>query len=246
MAFIVGVVFIILVFIFFRDNPEDAGLVPDGSKIKKKIKGIKSSPDRHYTLREAISTYSFWIFALTLTMNALYITGYTFHVTSIFEYSGFDKEMAVAIFLPTSMVAVGFSFSGSWASDYMKLKYLLLLNTAGLLLSMIGFIYLKSPVGIPLVVAGNGISNGMFGILMAVTWPRFFGVKFLGSISGFALSWTVIGSAIGPFMFSLSEKYTGSYVASVKVLIVFSVILFFLAFKANNINDGISNDRPPE
>ncbi|HYW95888.1 MAG TPA: MFS transporter [Bacteroidales bacterium] len=238
MAVISGVVFVIFAFTFFRDNPEDAGLIPDGRQ--KKItakKKFKSTPDKDYTLSEAVRTFSFWVFNLTLTMNALYLTAYTFQVESIFAHYGFDAEKAVSIFLPTAFVAVPFTFFSSWASDYMRLKYLLTLNLVGLLLSMAGMITLGSPVGIPLIIAGNGISNGMFGILMAITWPRFFGVKHLGQISGFAMSWTVIGSALGPFLFSVSNRMTNSYNPSVFILAAVTFVLFLLSFRANNISD---------
>jgi MFS transporter, OFA family, oxalate/formate antiporter len=56
-----------------------------------------------------------------------------------------------------------------------------------------------------------GFMSGMYGILSAVTWPRFFGVKHLGAISGYAMSWMVIGSAVGPFIFSVSYRMTGHY-----------------------------------
>ncbi len=238
LALVCGIVFVVFAFIFFRDNPEDAGLIPDGRK-RKVISGkrFKSTPDKNYTLREAVRTFSFWIFNLTLTMNALYITAYTFHVVSVFEHYGFDSDTAVSIFLPTAVVAVIFTFTGSWLSDYMRLKFLLSFNTFGLLLSMLGMLLLGSAYGISLIIAGNGISNGMFGILMSITWPRFFGTGHLGKISGFAMSWTVIGSALGPFIFSLSNRMTQSYNYAVMVLGLLTFALFMLSFKADNVND---------
>ncbi len=238
LALICGVIFVIFAFIFFRDNPEDAGLVPDGKKIISAKKSFKSTPDKDYTLGEAVRTFSFWIFNLTLTMNALYLTAFTFQIESIFAHYGFDNAKAISIFLPTAFVSVPFTFISSWISDFTRLKYLLTLNTFGLLLSMAGMMYLGTSFGIPLIIAGNGISNGMFGILMAITWPRFFGVKHLGQISGFAMSWTVIGSALGPFIFSVSNNLTNSYNPSVVILGVITFILLLLSFRANNVNDA--------
>ncbi len=238
LAVICGIGFVIFAAIFFRDNPEDASLIPDGKKIARSSKRFKSTPDKDYTLKEAVKTFSFWVFNLTLTMNALYLTAYTFHVVSVFGHYGYDNAKAVSIFLPTAFVAVGFTFAGSWLSDYIRLKLLLSVNTIGLLLSMAGMLALGTPSGIPLIIAGNGISNGMFGILMAITWPRFFGVKHLGHISGFAMSWTVIGSALGPFFFSVSNSYSGSYNPAVMILGAISLVLLLLSFRANNVNDA--------
>jgi MFS transporter, OFA family, oxalate/formate antiporter len=237
MAILVGLGFVVFSFIFFRDNPSDAGLIPDGKIIKENKKKFKSTPDKDYTLKEAVRTYSFWLFNLNLTMFALFVTALTFHLESVFRHAGYSSETAVSIFIPSSLVAVSFSFIGSWLSDYTRLKYFLNLSFGGMLLAMLGFIYLKTPAGIPMLIAGNGITQGMFGILMSITWPRFFGLKNLGSISGFVMSFTVIGSALGPFLFSLSEKMTASYVPMVVILGIITFILFILSFRANNVND---------
>ncbi len=241
LALICGAGFVIFAFFVFRDNPEDAGLIPDGRKKILSHKKFKSTPDRDYTLSEAVKTYSFWIFNLALAMNALYITAYTFHVESIFAQYGFDNAKAVSLFLPMAFVAVPVTFVSSWASDFMRLKYFLTLDLLGLGLAITGTVVLGSPAGIPLIIAGTGIANGMFGILMAITWPRFFGVKHLGQISGFAMSWAVVGSALGPFIFSLSKRITDSYNFSAIILGVITLILFILSFRANNVNDSKSN-----
>ncbi len=237
LALTVGVIFSVFAFFVFRDNPEDAGLIPDGKKIRVKKGKLKTTSERNYTLREAIGTYSFWIFNLNLTMFAIYFTAITFHIESVFKYAGYSNDVAVSIFPPASIIALIFTFIGSWLSDYTRLKYFLLLNLFGMMISFTGFIYLKESFGIPLVIVGNGISNGMFGILISITWPRFFGTKHLGSISGFVMSCTVIGSAIGPFLLSLSEKYTQNYNASILLLAAITSVLFILAFRANNVND---------
>jgi MFS family permease len=84
-----------------------------------------------------------------------------------------------------------------------------------------------------LLIPGVGISMGLFSVLNSVTWPRFFGTRHLGEISGFSLSWIVIGSAIGPFFFSLSLKYSYSYAGSAYICMAIALILLVLAFKAD-------------
>ena len=78
--------------------------------------------------------------------------------------------------------------------------------------------------------------NGMFGVLSAVTWPRFFGLKHLGAISGYSMGWMVVGSALGPFMFGLSFNLTGNYDHAIVVCILAAVTLFLLGFRADNVN----------
>ncbi len=240
LGIISGVGFVIFAFVFFRDNPTMYGLIPDGKRIIKKKEDDPNIPLlKEYNLKEAKATFSFWIFNLSLALQALYVTAFTFHVISVFAVNGYDQRAAITIFLPSSVVAVIFHFAGSWLSDHMRLKYFLLLQVFGMLVSMFALLFLDfSPASRWVLIAGNGIMNGMFGILSAVTWPRFFGVKHLGAISGYAMGWTVIGSALGPFMFSLSYRATGQYDIAVGICIVAALTLFILGFRAENINRG--------
>lgn len=236
LAVLVGVIFAIFVLVFYRDNPEDCGCVADGNmKERKRRKRPPSLPDHDFSLKEARKTPAFWAFTLALTMSALYISGLTFHVVSVFESSGLTREMGLGIFIPTSVIAVGVQFAGSYASDFIKLKYPLILFMVGLLLSTFGLTMLgEQSIAYALIIVGNGIVWGLYTVLIGVTWPRFYGLKNLGAISGFSLSWTVIGSALGPYMFSLSIELTGSYDLVGWICLVISVLLFLLAFKANN------------
>jgi MFS transporter, OFA family, oxalate/formate antiporter len=238
LGLISGVGFVLFVFTFFRDNPGKYGLIPDGKKITDKKKDNTNLPLlKEYTLKEAKKTYSFWIFNLSLALQALYVTAFTFNVISIFTVNGFDHRAAITIFLPASVVAVSFHFFGSWLSDYLKLKYFLLLQISGMLISMTALVFLdQSQTMRWILIAGNGIMSGMYGVLSAVTWPRFFGLRHLGAISGYAMSWMVIGSAIGPFMFSLSFRLTGQYNLATWICIFIALILFILGFRADNVN----------
>ena len=88
-----------------------------------------------------------------------------------------------------------------------------------------------------MIIIGNGIVWGLYSVLIGVTWPRFYGLKNLGAISGSSLSFTVIGSALGPYMFSLSLEWTGSYDLVGWICLGIGLLLFFLAFKADNPNE---------
>jgi cyanate permease len=70
---------------------------------------------------------------------------------------------------------------------------------------------LSSPLGRILVIISFGIGGGLFGMLNIVTWPKLYGRKHYGAISGFAMSIIVAASAIGPWLFSLVYKFTDSY-----------------------------------
>ncbi|MFA9389302.1 MAG: MFS transporter [Prolixibacteraceae bacterium] len=234
----VGIVFVAFALVVFRDNAKDCGLALDGNFVSKTLKQKKHKTQIELTLKQATKSYSFWIFNLALALNALYVTALTFNIVSIFGESGFDRETAISIFLPASFIAVTFNFIGGWISDFIKLKYLLMINMFGIILAGFALIQLDSfKMAYFLLIVGNGIMSGLFSVINTVTWPRFFGIKHLGAISGYAMSWTVIASAFGPFLFSLSLKFHGNYTWGILFCMAIAAILFVLALKANNIQE---------
>jgi cyanate permease len=241
LAMLVGIGFVFFVLMIFRDNPEACGCEPDGKLGKvKSNKRPPSLPEQDFTLKEARHTLSFWAFTLGLSLAALYISGLTFHVVSVFEVSGLSREQGLGIFIPTSLIAVGVQFLGGYASDYIRLKFLLLLFALGMLLSIVGLVILGgTPAAYWMIISGNGVIWGLYTVLIGVTWPRFYGLKHLGAISGFSLSWAVIGSALGPYMFSLSQDLTGNYDLVAWICLGIGILLVALSFKADN--PGISS-----
>ena len=233
--------FVGFIFIFFRDNPKDANCQPDGGLLLFQTKNKKASlPHKDYTLKEAQKTYVFWVFVLTITLLGLYGTAVVFHIADIFEKAGMDRATAFSIFVPSAFVALFFHFTGSWLSDYIQLKYLLFLELIAIIMSTYSVINLGNfSFCYYTLIFANGMYGGLHGVLMNVSWPRFFGLAHLGAIAGFATSLNVAGSALGPAIFSFGEQQTGSYNLACYLVLIAAVILFLLTFKANSTN--ISN-----
>jgi MFS transporter, OFA family, oxalate/formate antiporter len=233
----IGTIFVAFAYITFRDNPGRYGLLPDGHKIIINRKSApKFKPNKDFTLHEARSTYNFWIFNLTLALQGLYVTAITFNIVDIFTTAGLSREDAILIFLPVSVIAVIFQLGGGYLADFIKLKYLLIVQLTGMLLSMIGLIFLASGIPLYLIIVGNGIASGLFGVVSTVCWPRFYGIKHLGEISGFSMSWIVAGSALGPYLFSILFDLHGNYSSSGIVMTLLVSILLLLSFKIKNTN----------
>jgi len=239
LAIMVGAIFAVFVLIIYRDNPEDCGCRADGEMPDRKgRKRPPSLPDRDFSLKEASRTLAFWAFTLALSLSALYISGLTFHIVSVFETAGLTKAKGIGIFIPTSIIAVIIQFSCSYASDYIRLKYLLIFFMAGMLSTAFGLTLLGDQTwAYWVIMGGNGIIWGLWSVLIGVTWPRFYGLKNLGAISGYSMSWTVIGSALGPYLFSLSADLTGNYDLVGWVCVGVSILLFLFAFRADNPNE---------
>ncbi len=236
LAGVIGLGYAAVALVFWRDNPEECGLLPDGDPAGPE--GTPDPPDRpavrNLTLGEAVRHYPFWTFSLGLALFAMYMTGMTFHVASIFRQVGVGEREAFAIFLPGAALAVTLRLVGGWLSDRLPLKYLLVAMLAGVGVASGGLIADAPAARFWLLVAGNGFSGGFFGLLLQVTWPRFFGRLHLGSISGMATALTVAASALGPYVFGQVFDVTGSYRLVGVTVLAAAALLAAASFRADN------------
>lgn len=237
MALAIGVFFTAFVFVFFRDNPEDLGMIPDGEKHGNREHNVIIKPFKQFILKEARKSLTLWLFALPLAIYALYITGFTFHLVSLFDAAGIGRDEALAIFIPSSFISVALALFGGWISDRIKLVYLLYLMLFAELLALFCMAHMAHGIYYIGFIIGNGITSGIYNVLMAVTWPRYYGREHLGKITGFVMSLIVFGSALGPILFSLSYTRLGSYSYGIYVMIVVVAVLSALSYKARNPQD---------
>ncbi|WP_221932506.1 MFS transporter [Carboxylicivirga sp. M1479] len=222
---------LLLILVFFKDNPEKYGLQPDG--VRSKLDKIKVPiKEKATTLQEAKKTRSFWMYGLILAFHAFFVTGLTFHVVSLFAEAGLSRTEAISIFLPITFVSVITSVVANLISDWVRLKILLFLMLGGALLASFGLLYIHTPTGLYLIIAGLGLTGGLFAVINAITWPRFFGRKHLGAISGKAMSMIVMASALGPFLFSVAKTLTSTYGTVSYLCIGFLLFLVIGSFKA--------------
>lgn len=187
------------------------------------------------SLAEARRSLSFWLFLGTISLSSLLSTGFTFHVVAILGEAGIERVQALAIFLPVSFIQIIVHSLGSMGSDFAKLKYFLIAHSFSMFMILLSIVLLNSiPGAYWMLVLFSGISIGLFGINSAVVWPRFYGLKYLGEISGMASAWVVAGSALGPYLFSLMYTLSGSFYTVFYVLGPIALVLGILGFKADN------------
>ncbi len=222
--------FVFFAYLFFRDTPESSNCEPDGGKILFPSEHKKTSlPDQAATVSQARKTFTFWTFNLTIALMGLYYTAITFHIADIFEKANMSRSVAFAIFVPSAFISLFCNFFGSWISDYIQLKYLLFAELIGILISAFAVMYLATyPICYYLLIVGNGIVTGLNGVLASVSWPRFFGLGHLGAITGYAMSWNVGGSALGPALFSFFERQSGTYEWACWIVIGIVLVLMMM------------------
>ena len=225
-----------LALIFYRDNPEECGLTPDG--IVEEDGDETNVPKlRDFTLEEARKNFSFWIFSLGLGAQGLIITAITFHLVAIGEEAGIPRNEVFNLFLYMPVFSVTSNLVGGWLSDRMPLNRLLLFMMAMQAIGTGALVWFNTPAGFWLAVIGFGLSGGLFGCLVTVTWPRFFGLAHLGAISGLNMSIMVFASAIGPYLYARVEVMTGSFQAASIGCLIMPISIFIAALFAHNPQD---------
>lgn len=231
----------LLGWLLFRDTPEECGLVMDGAKINNPEGPESKSHNviKEFTCKEALCDYSFWVFTFGLSSFTLIFTAITFHIVSIAHEAGLEEAQAFSIFMPMAVVSIICNFIFGWICDYIPLKFTLIFMMATMGMGILAVPIISTWVGWTLVYIGLGAAGGIFAPLITVAWPEFYGREHLGAISSFNLSALVFSSAIGPFLYSLSMDWYGSYNNATYLCLTVPVITSIAALWANNPQDKL-------
>ena len=230
---LVGVVMLPVGLIFFRRQPEDYGLLPDGSKASPGNEPGSTPPlvEENWTSAEAVRTPAFWIIGLGGACISMLGTGLHFHMVSIFEDGGLSAAAAAAAFLPLSLTGAIVRLVSGVLADRVPARYLLSVALVGQAVSLIMAPRLQGTTS----ALAYGIILGITGSLQltvgTVVWAKYFGRRYLGSIMGIASLVMIAGSALGPMPMGIARDLLGSYTlaltaASVLPSVLAIVVLF--------------------
>jgi cyanate permease len=150
-----------------------------------------------------------------------------------------SRIQAIGVFLPASLLSVLFNFIFRWISDYIRFRYILILQLGSQLILMFFMSRLGPGLSYIMVIIAYGIVGGLFNITNSIVWPRYYGTSHLGAITGQIMSFLVTGSAVGPYFFSMIKKYTGSYSDASLSCLALTLVLFIMSFK-------VRRPAPPE
>ncbi len=250
LALSVGIGMALLGWLFYRDNPEECGLVMDGKasdptgEADPPIPALSgSSPDpvdperlphrsapRNFTRSEALRTLMFWAVTLALASQALAVTGITFHIVDIGAAAGLNRTQAVSIFFPIAVFSTIAGYGVGMLADRVPLKLLFIGMMGFEALGLLGIAHLDQWLPRIVAMAGIGITGGCFGTLSTVAMPRYFGRRHLGAIGGVEMMTLVMASALGPsllaaFRLGLGSYQPGLYVCGILPLLVIGLLV---------------------
>ncbi len=229
--------FLPLFLLTFRSDPASCSMeMEQGMTVRKQTKGASIGDAlEQKDIKQVRKEGRFWLILLVMGFSSLFTTAFTFHVVSIFSEFGQTAQEAVSIFLPISVISVIARFAGSYLSDRFPIKGLYIVFGISLFFTSLSLVFFSIPLIRLLFLLPYGMASGLFGMLNIVTWPKLFGRKHIGAISGFAMSIIVAGSALGPWFFSLVYRLFGSYrnagLAGAVFTLVLTIIIVFTKFR---------------
>jgi len=166
------------------------------------------------TLREALGSPAFWVFALASSVYGLVASGIGLFNESILAERGFSPEIYHRALAVTAIAALlGNAAAGAFAGRGSLRR---LLTTALLILTvaLAGLARVTTAAQVMAQAVAMGIAGGFVMVVFFSFWGRAYGRTHLGRIQGAAQAMTVVASAVGPLFLASWVDATGSYAAA--------------------------------
>jgi MFS family permease len=203
-----------VIVLLFRDSPETSGLIIDGGVAEQADEADPEAligTDQDHTRSQALTDVRFWALTVPLFALSSTATGLTFHILDFGAELGIDDDLIVGIFVPIAVVAVPVTLVAGWLVDTVPPVAIAALMSVSQVIMYVGVSELDHTLGLVLAIIGWGVSQGCYAPLTSAALPRIFGRRHLGAIAGIQMSALVVGSAVGPALFALSQAVTDSY-----------------------------------
>jgi MFS family permease len=213
-----------LAWLVVRKSPESIGLVPDGlptpdSRRSTMDDGRSTIDDAvGYTLRAALVTPAFWVFAIGAALYGLVASGIGLFNESILIERGFGPNIYYQTLVVTAMTGLAGNFLGGWLANYVALNRLMAISLFVLTGGLVALPHIGTHAMVMVWAACMGLGGGLVMVLFFSVWPRVYGRRQLGRIQGVAQALTVLASALGPLLLATCVAWTGSYRAMFYIL----------------------------
>lgn len=215
MAVALVVVIVPVVLRFVRDRPEDVGQYPDGAV--PDADGVAPVTDAGigFSLAEAKRTPAFWALVLAGAVPPLITTGQHLHQSAIFVDRGAPETIAAATFTIEAASMLAANLGMGWLGNRLSPRLTLGICLFMMVMTLVALLFSGYAVVAVLYGMLRGGTNGAMNIAIDVAWPTYYGRKHLGSIRGFGMAVSLLGSAIGPLPFGIAADYFGGYVPAI-------------------------------
>ena len=228
--------------LFFRNRPEDMGLLPDGDTLL--VSAYKGSEQAHvqtepeFTTKQALSSPTFRWLLLGESFRSFLLGSIVLHQIPHLVSIGIDQEAAAAILGLMILISIAgrlvFGTMGDFVNKRLLLSVTMMIQAIGVLI----FAYASNVLHVYAFVVVYGIAyGGAIPLLMAFR-GELFGRKRFATISGLMAPFKMVGNVGGPIFAGYVFDVTGSYrfaFLSFVLLAVLSSASFYMV-RASTLN----------
>ncbi len=224
-----------------RKRPEDMGLRPDGDPPRDDVelentsvpegKASVATPQRDWTLREALSSRAFWILAFAFFLASATHGTVTVHVVPAFTDAGISAERAaVSLGLATLLSVIG-RLAFGWLGDFFNKRYLYAVTYLIEAMGVVVLMNASGPASLYLFAALFGIGFGGTIPLNPAIRGEYFGRAAFGKIQGFMAPMMMMGSVLGAplvgHLFDIQGTYRNGFLLIVLLQLCAAVTILF-------------------
>lgn len=222
-----------------KTRPEDAGLTIDGLPAAslgdpQADNAMPLSPDRDFTLKEAMMTPAFWLVSLGHGSALLIVSAVNVHlVLHLNEDLGYSLGLAsVVISVITFGQIIGMLLGGTIGDKFDK-RFIAVGCMAFHTLGLILVANATNAVMVYSFAIMHGVAWGLRGPMMQAIRADYFGRSSFGQIMGTSSVIVTLGTIAGPLVAGILADRTGSYAIGFDILAVVSGLgsVFFLMAK---------------
>ncbi len=216
-----------------KDRPEHVGQFPDGDPEPTVEETARRGRDA-WTRSEAMRTLMFWALTGTVAATGLVATAMMFHHISLLTEQGLSPTQAAATFVAMTASSIVATLIVGTLADRGSPKLLAMASMA-----LLGGALVLAQTAAPgwrvvAYVVALGSSGGAARAVEAASFPRYFGIRHIGSIRGTVMAVMVGGSALGPYLLAVGHERFGGYGPALTTMLVIptAVILLLVGARA--------------
>lgn len=233
LGFLVWLIMLPLLFLIFKNKPEDVGQVLDGGgQQETEITDQQAANIYSFTVKEARKTPAYWVMMINAALWAMIITAVFFNLLAIFNDLGISPAVAAATYTTYAASSLITQLLLGPVANRGPLQYMILACMAFLAAGIAVLTFSVSPILAHTYAVLIGISTGLLSVVGGTIFARYYGQKNLGKLRGGVLTAQVAGSSLGPFITGLIYDITGSFQISLWVFVAILVPAALISLKA--------------
>ncbi len=243
--------------LLMRSQPEDHGMLPDGTTDLRKAGSERGSAqasagttggaaggevpasagttgvleEESWSLREARRTRAFWLITVFLVCTPFVQGATNLHMAPIFQDRGLSEAQAVAIVSIFGMSSVSSILPTGFIMERVHVRLGAMVQAVLVLATMA--LLLIPGGGFPLAVLWAvifGVAAGMRNVIEVLLLANYFGRTSLGAIKGFTAPFRMIspfGPVLAGHIFVATGSYTGAFILFAGVAVLMLLLMVF-------------------